>query len=254
MNIVVIGSGNLALHLAPALKKNGHNVLGIYSRTRSHSLRLSKKLKSTSFNTIADIPTDADLYIVTIQDKEIGSLLKQITFQPNCIVHTSGSVSLSVFPKRFKNIGVFYPLQSFSIDRKVDFKNIPILIESRNTKTKKALSLVAKSISTNVKFISSEKRKKIHLAAVFANNFVNHLYSISSDILNENQLSFDLLKPLILETALKVQLNSPEKMQTGPARRNDKEIITSHLNLLKSSKKRKAIYSLLSESIIDKFK
>lgn len=254
MKIVILGAGNLAWHLAPFLRKKGHEIIAVYSRTKLSAESLAKKVKAVSTNKIVDIPVDADLYIVALQDKSISTVLKTLPFIPNCIAHTSGSVSISVFPKKFKNTGVLYPLQTFSKNRKVNLSDVPFLIETSNLRTKKILSSLAKSISPNVHFISSDKRKKIHLAAVFANNFVNHLYSISADILKESKLSFDLLKPLIMETASKVQGNAPEKMQTGPARRNDIEVINSHLNLLKGQKNKKAVYSLLSASIIDKFK
>ena len=254
MKIVILGAGNLAWHLAPFLRKKGHEIVAVFSRTKFSATTLAKKVKAIPTNRIEEIPIDADLYIVALQDEAINSVLKSLPFIPNCIAHTSGPVSISVFPKRFKNIGVFYPLQSFSKSRKVSLSEVPFLIESSNLKTKKILSLLAKSLSSNVHFVTSDKRKKIHLAAVFANNFVNYLYSISADILKENKLSFELLKPLIMETASKIADNSPDKMQTGPAKRNDIEIIKSHLQLLNGQKNRKAIYSLLNTSIIDKFK
>ena len=254
MKIVILGAGNLAWHLAPFLRKNGHEIVAVYSRTKFSAVALAKKVKAIPIDKIEDIPSNADIYIVALQDKAVRSVLKSLKFIPNCIAHTSGSVSISVFPKQFKNTGVFYPLQTFSKTRKVNLNEVPFLLESSNLKTKKILSSLANSISTNVHFITSDKRKKIHLAAVFANNFVNHLYSIASEILKESKLPFDLLKPLIIETAGKILEDSPEKMQTGPARRNDQEIIKSHLQLLKGQKNRKAIYSLLNASIIDKFK
>lgn len=254
MKIVVIGAGNLAWHLVPALHKSGHEILAVYSKTKVSANALARKVRSTPLIEIRELPDNADFYLVALQDKAIAPLLKRLNFIPKQIAHTSGSVPLSVFPRKFKNTGVFYPLQSFSKNRKTDLKNVPFLIESKSVKTKKLLSSLGHSLSENVTFVSSDKRKKIHLAAVFANNFVNHMYSISSDILKENKLSFELLKPLITETAAKIQANEPDQMQTGPARRNDKAIINEHLKLLNGNKQRKAIYTLLNKSILDKFK
>lgn len=253
MKIVLIGAGNVAWHLAPALKKQGHEIVAIFSRTKKSAVALAKKVRSNAVSKIEDIPPTADLYILALQDKAISEVARSLSFIPKNIVHTSGSVPVSVFPRKFRNTGVFYPLQTFTKSRKVNFKEIPLLIESNDPKTKKLLLNLANSISEHVQFITSEKRKKIHLAAVFANNFVNYLYSIASDILKENQLPFDLLKPLILETALKIKESSPEKIQTGPARRADTEIIRSHLKLLSGKKERKAVYDLISKSIINKF-
>ena len=254
MKIFIIGAGNVAWHIAPPLLKMGHEIIGVYSRTKSSADLLSKKVRSKSFVNVDLIPDHADLYIIALSDKAIAPLVKRLKFIPKFIAHTSGSVPISVFPSKIKNTGVFYPLQTFSKNRKVNLDTVPILIESSNQKTRKMLTDLARQYSDHVNFISSDKRKKIHLAAVFANNFVNHLYSISADILKENKLSFDLLKPLNLETAAKIRENDPDKMQTGPSRRNDQQIINEHLILLKGQKQRKAIYTLLSQSILDKFK
>ncbi len=254
MKIVIIGAGNLAWHIAPKLKKLGHEIIGVYSRTKKSADLLSKRIGSDSFSDIERIPENADLYIVALHDKAIASIVRQLKFIPKFIAHTSGATPLSAFPVKFKNVGVFYPLQSFSKNRTVKFDSVPFLIESKNTKTKKVLSGLARQLSANVHFVSSEKRKRVHLAAVFANNFVNHMYSLSAEILQENQLSFDLLKPLIFETAAKIKENHPDKMQTGPARRNDQPVIKEHLKLLRGKKQRKDIYTLLNQSILDKFK
>lgn len=254
MKIVLIGAGNLAWHLASALKKSGHQILAVYSRTKSSAELLANRVKAIPVNKIEALPTNADLYIIALPDQAISPFLKSLKFIPNAIVHTSGSISISIFPKRFKNIGVLYPLQTFSKNNKVNLKYIPFLLESNNAMTKKIVVNIAKSISSKVHFINSEKRKKIHLAAVFSNNFVNYLYSLSAEILKENKLPFDLLKPLILETSRKILENTPEKMQTGPARRNDIETIHAHLRLLSGQKQMKTIYKLLSTGIIDKYK
>jgi len=153
-------------------------------------------------------------------------------------------------PKSENNCGVFYPLQTFSKNQKINFKDVPICIEANNKKTLNILSNLAKSVSNNIYFTNSEQRKSLHLAAVFACNFTNHLYSISENILKKENIDFEILKPLIIETANKIKNHSPLEMQTGPAIRNDKEIIKEHLKLLKRNKTEQNIYKLLTENII----
>ena len=252
MKIVLIGAGNLAGHLGPALKKNGHSIEMVYSRSKGSAKKLAANLKCAFTSKVTDLPTEADLYLLALPDHVIPGFLKELSFIPACIAHTSGSVELSVFKSRFKNCGVFYPLQTFSKNRKVDFKNIPICLEASNPKTL-ALLKKAAAISKNVVRMNSAKRKKVHLAAVIVNNFPNLLFSLADDLLKEEKLNLDLLRPLILETALKVQNNPPFQMQTGPARRGDAETLKSHRKLLSDNKTVKDIYNLLSKTIENKY-
>ncbi len=252
MKIVLIGAGNLAYHLGPVLKKQGHQISMIYSRSSTGAKKLATAVKCDYTTRIQNIPKDADLYLVALPDHAIKIFVSKLSFIPKCIAHTSGSVSLSVFPGKWKNCGVFYPLQTFSKKRKVDFKTIPICIEGRNSKTNLLLRETAK-VSTHVVKMNSDKRKVLHLAAVIVNNFPNLLFTLANDLLNEEKLSFELLRPLILETANKVQDNLPYTMQTGPARRGDAETIKKHRKLLASSRVTKDIYNLLSKTIENKY-
>ena len=165
------------------------------------------------------------------------------------VVHTSGSVSISAIDNKNRQ-GVFYPLQTFSKSKEVDFKSIPICIETKNKKDFQILEKVAKSISNIVYKINSEQRKALHIAAVFVCNFVNHLYQIGNDICIENDLPFDILKPLIQETANKIFTLSPNQAQTGPAKRKDTQTINTHMSFL-SDENQKEIYKMLTKSIID---
>ncbi len=165
------------------------------------------------------------------------------------VVHTSGSVNIEALNDRNRK-GVFYPLQTFSKSKEVDFNIIPICLEAQNQSDYKTLETVAKSISEVIYQVNSEQRRGLHVASVFVSNFVNHLYQMGNEICTENNLSFDILKPLIQETANKILTLSPQEAQTGPAKRNDTQTINSHLSFL-TDENQKEIYKLLTKSIID---
>lgn len=247
MNIVFIGAGNLATNLSLTLKNAGYSILQVYSRTEKSAKELAEKLICDYTFDINNLKK-ADVYFFAVRDNVIPQLLNQYNFDNKFIVHTAGSISIDVFKNRTKNYGVFYPLQTFSKYRKVDFENIPICIEANNLKSLQLLENIAKDISGDVRLINSEQRKIIHLAAVVACNFVNHLYSISADILNKGNIPFDILKPLIIETANKIIDNDPHNVQTGPAVRNDTQIIEKHLRMLDDDNL-KNIYRLISDDI-----
>jgi predicted short-subunit dehydrogenase-like oxidoreductase (DUF2520 family) len=189
------------------------------------------------------------LFIIAITDDAIAEVSRQLPFSNELVVHTSGSVSMQAINNKNRQ-GVFYPLQTFSKAKYVDFKEIPICIEAQNEKDLLTLESVAKSISNSVYTINSEQRKALHVAAVFVSNFTNHLYQIGNKICIDNELSFDILKPLIQETANKILTLSPQESQTGPAKRKDTQTINAHLNFL-TNDNQKEIYKLLTKSIID---
>jgi predicted short-subunit dehydrogenase-like oxidoreductase (DUF2520 family) len=247
-NIILIGAGNVATQLGLALSGAGYKISQVYSKTKSSSTALAKKLKAESINDLKKLNTYAAVYIIAVNDDAIAEVAKQLKLKDKIVVHTSGSVSIEALKGSSKNYGVFYPLQTFTKGKKVNFKNVPLCIEGNNKATSTTLQYFAKSISSNVKVISSEQRKVIHLAAVFACNFSNHMYVIAEDLLKQNKLSLDLLKPLIEETALKIKDHSPAKVQTGPAIRGDKKVMEGHLKMLKD-KKLKDIYQIISKDI-----
>ena len=249
MKIVLIGTGNVAFHLGPVLKINGHKIIQLYGRSEKNCLALAKKLKCPYTTNHLNILTDADLYIIALRDEAIAPFVKNLTFIPTLLVHTSGSVGLDVFPVKMKNTGVIYPLQTFSRSSKNNPETIPFCIEGSNQKSLKILKKLSSTLSKMVFNVNSKKRAQIHLAAVFANNFSNYLFVIAEKILNKNKIPFNIIRPLILETAQKVQTNTPGKMQTGPAVRGDVAIIIKHLKLLKDFPQMMEIYKLLNKSI-----
>ena len=252
--IVFIGAGNVATQMALSLKKAKHNILQIVSKHKSSGNSLAKLLKCDYTTFIEKIDMSADIYIIAVKDDAIIKVVKQLKLKDKIVVHTSGSVEMNLLKFVSKNYGVFYPLQTFSKKNKANFKFVPICLEANNSYTFKILEQLAKSISNNVKKINSEQRKTIHLAAVFACNFCNHLYAIASTILEASDLSLDILKPLIEETANKINSSNPSKIQTGPAIRGDKKTMNNHLKMLTKEKNLQNIYELMSKSIIDSVK
>lgn len=255
-DIVFIGSGNVATHLSKALKSSGHKVLQVYSKTLANAKKLAKEINAEFTNDLSKLRTDADIYFIAVKDNVLPEIAKKINFGNRLTVHTSGSVGIDVIKNVSENYGVFYPMQTFSKQLKIDLSGIAIFIEANKPRNEKILLQLAHRVAgkKNIYRMNSIRRKTVHLAAVFANNFPNHLYAIAEDILKINKLSFDILKPLILETAKKIQNNSPAKMQTGPARRGDKKILDEHKKMLTPYPGYKKIYSLISKSILEKEK
>jgi len=247
IRVSIIGSGNVAQHLIVAFSKTTDiELVQVFARKDAAVAHLTSPDKIyTNFNDIIA----ADLFIIAITDDAITEVSAAIPFSNELVVHTSGSVSIEAINNKNRP-GVFYPLQTFSKSKEVDFKTIPICIETKNEKDFEILEKVAKSISNTVYKINSEQRKALHIAAVFVCNFVNHLYQIGNDICIENDLPFDILKPLIQETANKILTLSPNQAQTGPAKRKDIQTINAHLSFL-SDDNQKEIYKMLTKSIID---
>lgn len=249
--IVLIGAGNVGTRLGIALKNAGHEILQVYSRTKKSASQLAKIIESAFTNDIEQLSALADIYIIAIKDDEIKNIAAKINIKEKIIVHTSGTLDMSVLKNTSKNIGVFYPLQTLTKNVDTDFKNIPICVEASNKASEKTLIELAKSISENTVPINSKKRKTIHLAAVFANNFSNHMYAIAEIILRKEKLPLTILNPLIEETAAKIKKGSPLKIQTGPAIRGDKKIINEHIDLLSDNKDIQKIYKLITKSIAE---
>ena len=247
IRVSIIGSGNVAQHLIEAFSKTTDiELVQVYARKTAAVSQLIPIDKITSdFSELKPV----DLTIIAVTDDAIANVSKQLLFKNQFVVHTSGSVSIETLDSKNRQ-GVFYPLQTFSKSKEVDFKIIPICLEAQNEKDFQILETVATCVSNTVYKINSQQRKALHIAAVFVSNFVNHLYQIGNDICIKNELSFDILKPLIQETATKILSLSPKEAQTGPAKRKDTQIINAHLNFLKDDNQ-KEIYKLLTKSIID---
>lgn len=250
--VVVIGTGKVASHLTKALLAMGADVLQIVARSQASAQRMMVEVGTTLPYTIqkSAVVNDADLYICSVKDDAIAQAVDGINIPQNALlVHTSGSTDSQILAPFSANYGVLYPLQTFSYGKEVDFSKIALYIEANNIIHQNKLHLFANRLSPNVKVVDSAMRAKVHLAAVFACNFTNHLYAQAEKILAQVNLPFSDLLSLVDETTQKVHTLSPSQSQTGPAVRRDQPIIEKHLSQLDG--KAKAIYQLLTESIQD---
>ena len=250
MRVTLIGSGNLATHLGAALKNAGHQIVQVYSPNVQNAAILAYHIKAEAIDKFELINTDTEIFLIAVKDAAIEQTAQELSKFNKLVVHTSGATSLQTIQLYNKNAGVFYPLQTFSKFREIDFSTVPLCIEGADEEIKSKLVQLAQTISKYVYQVDSEQRKILHLAAVFACNFPNYLYNVAHQLLKKNKLDFDLIRPLILETAQKVQNSLPAEVQTGPAVRNDQNTMNNHLQLLDQEPGLKAIYQLLSQEII----
>ena len=257
MDISFIGSGNLAWHLAPAFDNAGHVVREVYSPNPKHAAALTERLYQAGVMTSLDFSSSkSKVFIIAATDDSLEGIARDIVLPDQaCLLHTSGSQPLSILQfAASQSSGVFYPLQTFSKNKRTDFKPIPIFIESNSEEGEQLLITLAKAISNSVRKISSEERGALHVAAVFASNFTNHMLTVAKGIMEENKLSFELLKPLILETMTKGVALGPEQSQTGPAMRSDLEILDRHLQFLEKDERVAELYKIISQHILDKYR
>ena len=245
ISVVILGAGNVATHFFKTFNNTKDiRVIQWYNR---HIQTIDYYKNIVDVTDDLSLLKDADIYIIAVNDDAIAKFSSQLPFENKFVIHTSGSIGLNDLDK--KNIrGVFYPLQTFSKEVEINFKNVPVCIETADKKCLSLLKRLAEDIGSKSYRVNSEQRSSLHLAAVFVNNFGNQLYRIAHEITESTSTNFDILKPLILETANKVQNLSPYMAQTGPAKRNDKKTIKKHLKKLENSP-HKAIYQLLTESI-----
>lgn len=248
MKVVFIGAGNLATHLALSMHRVGMTIVQVYSRTMTHASELSGRLNCPWTISLAEIRDDADLYVFSLKDTALEEVIPQVPSNGGLWVHTAGSMPMHVFAGYTERYGVFYPLQTFSKGRDISLEHVPFFLESYREEDLKLLRRAASALSDQVVILSSEKRKKLHLAAVFACNFTNHMYVLAGKILEEEGLSSKLLLSLTDETAAKIHDLSPLAAQTGPAVRYDENVMNKHLEML-GDPIMKEIYKLLSESI-----
>jgi len=251
-----IGSGNLAWHLAPALDNTDFSVREVYSRNPAHATALVERLYEADVKATLDFSTSPSrIFIIAVSDDSIQDIAQEIILPDDAIlVHTSGSQPLSILGyAATSNIGVFYPLQTFSKSKKVDFQDIPVFIESDIPETEHVLKQMGEAISKQVFRITSHDRKAMHVAAVFAANFTNHMLFVAQQIMKDNSLSFDWLKPLIAEMINKSMAIGPENAQTGPARRGDLAILDRHLEFLADDEAVSELYKVISQHIVDTY-
>ena len=250
MKTVIIGSGNLATHLSMALLRAGIPVCEVFSPTTAHAQELAERQGGRALDSLKDVSADADIVIISVKDDAIESVVAGLEHVNNdaIFIHTAGSVPLSVLSEKRKNAAVLYPLQTFSKTKELDFSIIPCFIEATNQRALGIVKEMAEKISNRVQIADSAVRRKIHLAAVFACNMANHCYYLAEKILEEEGLDFDIMLPLIKETAEKVETLSPGKAQTGPMVRNDITVMNAQKALL-SDPLMIRLYELMAESI-----
>ena len=249
MKIVIIGSGNLATQLSLALKEAGKDIIQVYSRTEEHARALAEKIGCGFTTSVDDVNRKADLYIVSIKDDAIRAMAAKLG-GVGTVIHTAGSIPMNVFHGHADHSGVLYPMQTFSKNRKVDFREIPCFIEASDAETLAVIRQLAERISDHVVDCDSERRKKMHLAAVLACNLTNHCYRLAERVVEAEQIDFHLFQPLIMETARKVAEMSPRDAQTGPMVRNDQEVMSMQMQMLPDRRTRD-LYQLMAESIYE---
>ncbi|MEO5603152.1 MAG: DUF2520 domain-containing protein [Cyclobacteriaceae bacterium] len=256
MNVSFIGSGNLAWHLAAALDNADYPVKEIYSHDPKNAEALVGRLYHAQVQTSLDFSlSPSQIFIMAVSDDVIVEVAQEIILPDHAILlHTSGSQPMSLLNfAAAERVGVMYPLQTFTKQKKIDLSEVPFFIESEDPETERTLLTMAKVISRKVHKISSDERKALHVAAVFASNFTNHMLAISRDIMNDNKLDFEYLKPLIAETINKSLSLGPDHAQTGPAKRGDLEILDKHIEFLQNDESVTEIYRVISQHIVDRY-
>ena len=250
MKIVLIGAGNLATHLGKALHAAGHDMVQVFSLTMQSAETLASLLDAEPLTDMAQVRDDADVYIFSVKDSALEQLISQLCGgEKKVFLHTAGSMPMSVFRGKALHYGVLYPMQTFSKQREVDFSIIPCFIEANDEFALKQIEGLAGQISHRVYQLSSEDRKYLHLSAVFACNFANHCYAASQELLQQHGIPFDVMLPLIDETAAKVHGMTPKEAQTGPAVRYDENVIGKQIQLLENQPYFLKIYDCMSKSI-----
>jgi predicted short-subunit dehydrogenase-like oxidoreductase (DUF2520 family) len=248
MTIVFIGAGNVATHLAQALFNAGFDIRQVVSRTEANAQQLATTINAGWTTRMEEIG-EADLYLYAVSDAVLEEMIVRNPRNNGLHIHTAGSMPLSIFEGHKHRYGVLYPLQTFSKAKPVRFREIPLFVEAGAADDLQLLKAAAQTISPKVYEATSEQRQQLHLAAVFACNFTNHLYAIAGDLLKKADLPFEVLRPLIQETLDKTATLSPREAQTGPAIRNDRNVMEKQLLKLSDYPQWQEIYRLLSESI-----
>lgn len=246
--ITLIGSGNAATALGRALYRAGHQIVQVWSLSAANARRLASELNAAATSDLASVTSDADVYILSVKDDAIEATAQALPLSGKILAHTSGIKSKELLSTS-GSYGVFYPFVSMTRDTETNFTDVLMMIEGNNEQTRATLTGIAQTISRRVKQVEERDRQSLHLAAVFANNFTNYLYTVSEQLLGESGLSFDELRPLIAAHIQRVQGQSPFQLQTGPAIRRDQSTIEVHLDLLSRHQNLKEVYSLLTASI-----
>lgn len=249
MKITIIGAGNVGTHLGKRLFEKGHEIVEVFSRVPAKAELLANQVGARAVSALSELGETADIYILAVKDDAIEAVAAAISVDNPFIVHTSGATPSTVLSAHSSQYGIFYPLQTFSIDKSADFEKLPMCVYANNSTVLKKLKNLAQSICPNVYEINDKERAILHVCAVFVNNFTNHLFAVAEDILTKENLTLHLLKPLIQETVNKIQQHPAKAMQTGPAFRGDVQTVERHLDFLEQYPDYQLIYRVLSESI-----
>lgn len=251
MRLLIIGAGNVATVFGRLLKASGHDIVQVVSRSIENAKILGEEMECPAAAGFSDIDKTADVYLAAMSDAALNEMRESIDIDDKIIVHTAGAVSKDILKPVSPNYGVIYPLQSLNKERLETGLQIPLLIDGSNDYSKAVISELAYSISALVKQASDQERLKLHVAAVVSNNFTNHLYKLAFDYCKAENLDFQMLLPLIEETALRLRKYPPAAMQTGPAKRKDIATLDKHLKILNNHPALKLVYLRMSDSIMN---
>ena len=253
MKIVIIGAGNVATHIAKALAAHNLAPAQIWSRHANTAAALAGQVGSQAVANIEDIDTDADIYVISVTDQALEQVITGLCAhcRQGVFVHTAGTMPMELFEGKCRHYGVLYPMQTFSKDKSLDFNKIPCFVEASDQLADDAIMQVTNLLSDNVHRLAGKDRKWLHVAAVFACNFSNACYTMAERILQAHGLSFDVMLPLVDETTAKLHSLSPVEAQTGPAARNDHNVMNRHKDMLKDAPDMQAVYQMMSEIIMN---
>lgn len=250
MLISFLGSGNVATHLAKALHESGYQIIDIWSKTPQNAQLLANMVGAKVIEHPSLISPSAEIIIVCVSDNAVKDVISSLQLKNQILVHTAGTLPMSILENNAENIGVLYPLQTFSKQVSVNFSTIPMALEANNQSTLETIKSLSLSLSEHIYEVSSQKRKLLHISAVFACNFTNHFYAIADELLSKNDLDFTMLKPLIEATTQKIRQHKPKEVQTGPARRNDTNVMQEHIAMLSQYPDWVKIYEAISNDIV----
>ncbi len=250
----MIGAGNVAWHLARQFKKAGHEIMQIVSRTESSAQFLANECQCEFTDDIENIRQDATLYVIAVSDDAVEEVAEQLYLLKGIVVHTSAMTAMETLEPASQKFGVFYPLQTMTKGIDLNFREIPIFIEASSEEVNEELKSLALSLSDQVLPAGLKQRQRLHVSAVLVNNFTNHLFHAASQLLKKENMTLDILMPLIRETIRKVESHSPFSVQTGPAKRGDMQIIEQHLEQLSDFADYREIYLVMTESLLNAYK
>lgn len=249
MTYYLIGTGNTAWFMATMLYAAGHVCKGIYGRDITKVVELANTINSTAHELVNSIPDDADVCILAVSDNAITTICKQLSFKNTLLLHTAGAIPANALSATANNYGVIWPIYSITKSQLPTTRNIPTVVEVNNNSCLEDIKTIAKSFTDSIYEADSNKRKKMHLAAVFSNNFSNHLFAIAEKICEEQQIPFSVMIPIIAQTAERINGEHPSLLQTGPAKRNDTNTMQEHISLLNEHPEWEKIYKSISASI-----